>query len=481
MPIIDFKNRTVRSRDRIYLENITIQIKRKEHWVFFGANGSGKTKLGRLIFDEIQVPSGYVSFEKEKKILDKEREDDETDYLNYPDPGRSASEFILQSGGNHLYLNQLANQFHFSELLDRGLKYLSSGEMRKVIIAQSLMNNPEILILDEPYDGLDIQSRKDLSNLLNLLIEEKFQIILLLNRFSEIPDFISHIGYLENRKLLLSGKAQIIIESEEINRLHHFHETLPETLPEAISGGKKLFHGEILVQMNHIRVAYGDNVVLNDLNWSLIKGEHWKITGPNGVGKSTMLSLISGDNPKAYGNDLTLFGMKRGSGESIWDIKKHIGFVSSSFQTEYRVNTSVLLTVISGFYDSIGVYNQYSKLESDKAMEWLELIKMDHKKKQALHSLSFGEQRMILIVRAMVKHPPLLILDEPCQGLDEVNRSMILKLIDIIAKESKTTVLYVTHFREDKIESIKKELQFSYRNDSNGSKIKILVLSQKEN
>jgi molybdate transport system ATP-binding protein len=165
--------------------------------------------------------------------------------------------------------------------------------------------------------------------------------------------------------------------------------------------------------------------------------------------------------------------MKRGSGETVWDIKKHIGYMSSSFQTGYRVNTSVLLTVISGFYDSIGVYSRYSEMESVKAMEWLKLVRLEEKSKKPLHSLSFGEQRLVLIIRAMVKHPPLLILDEPCQGLDELNRLMVLKLIDIIARTSDTTVLYVTHHMEDKIESIKKELRYSFSNKLNGSIVKI--------
>ncbi|MBI9097898.1 MAG: molybdate ABC transporter ATP-binding protein ModF, partial [Spirochaetaceae bacterium] len=422
MVTINLKNKTLEKRGIIFLENISLTIKENENWVFLGANGSGKTVLGRLISEETEKSCGYVSFEREKEILDEERENDETDILNYPDPGRSVSQFILQAKDDRSLLKQLAENFHFIELLDRGLKYLSSGEMRKVIIAESLMRHPRVLILDEPYDGLDIQSRKDLSQLIKKLIDRGIQIILLLNRFSEIPLFFSHLGYMQNKKLILKGPAGEILQSEELDRLHYFHQKLPESLPSPIEVNDKLYDGEILVKMNKVSVSYGDKVVLNNLDWQLKRGEHWKITGPNGVGKSTMLSLICGDNPKGYANDLTLFGMKRGSGETIWDIKKHIGYVSSSFQTSYRVKTSVLLTVISGFYDSIGVYCQYSGMEEKAALDWLKLIRLDHKAKKPFQSLSFGEQRMVLIVRAMIKHPPLLILDEPCQGLDEINR-----------------------------------------------------------
>jgi len=449
----------------------------EKNWVFLGPNGSGKTVLGKQILEESEKIAGYVSFEKAKEILDEEWKNDETDILNYPDPGRSASEFILESGGSEQLLSKLAVQFHFSDLLSRGLKYLSTGEMRKVIIAESLINSPQMIILDEPYDGLDINSRNDLTELLHRLVKDNIQIILLLNRFSEIPDFIENMGYLQNNKLILTGETEQILQSDELKRLHSFHEEMPDSLPSPILKDNHLYEGEDLVHMNCIRVAYGENIVLNDLNWHLNKGEHWKITGPNGVGKSTLLSLISGDNPQAYANDLILFGMQRGSGETVWDIKKHIGYVSSSLQTDYRVNTSVLLTVISGFYDSIGVYSKYSDMESKKALEWLKLIRLEEKYKQPLHSLSFGEQRMVLIIRAMVKHPPLLILDEPCQGLDELNRLMVLKLIDIIACGSETTILYVTHHREDRLDSIKKELQFSFRENLKGSKVKVFELS----
>lgn len=463
MAAINIIDKTIEVRGRKLLEKITLLIEDNDHWVILGANGSGKSLLGKLISDESEGKTGYVSFEKEKSILDYEREHDETDFLNYPDPGRSASEYILQSVADRTLLHDLATQFHFSELLERGLKYLSSGEMRKVIIAEALMSHPGLLILDEPFDGLDVQSREDLTSLLIRLSRDKIQIVLLLNRFSEIPPFISHIGYMQDKRLILQGTSQQMLNSEELKRLHYFHGKIPEALPSPIINDDNLYKGEILVNMNNIRVAYGEKVVLDGLSWQLKRHEHWKIVGPNGVGKSTMLSLISGDNPQAYANDLTLFGMKRGSGETVWDIKKHLGIVSSSFQTSYRVKTSVLLTVISGFYDSVGVYSKYSEQEEKKAMEWLGLIHLDHKARSPLHNLSFGEQRMVLIVRAMVKHPPLLILDEPCQGLDEINRYMVLKLIDIIAGQSGTTLLFVSHHNEDKIESINRELLLEFK------------------
>ncbi|MBB6481587.1 molybdate ABC transporter ATP-binding protein ModF [Spirochaeta isovalerica] len=449
-------------RGIVYLRNINLEIEKGADWVFLGANGSGKSRLGQLIGRLWPGKCGYVSFEKEREIIDRERREDESDILDRPDPGRSASRFILERNGTEQEMAGLAERFRFTDLLDRGLKYLSTGELRKVLIAEELMSHPDLMILDEPYEGLDVDSRHDLSQLINQLMEQGIQIILLLNRFSEIPDSIENLGYMQDRTLVLRGDREFILRSEELWRLHHFQGESVPPLPSTPRSDDGLYGGPLLVNMKNIRVAYDGREVIKNLDWTVLRGQHWKIVGPNGVGKSTLLSLITGDNPQAYANDISLFGMKKGSGETVWDIKKHIGYVSSSLQREYRVRTSVKLVIISGFYDSIGVYQHYSESEAGLAEQWLRLIKMENKADRPFQSLSFGEQRLVLIARAMVKHPPLLILDEPCQGLDEVNRLMILKLIDILGNKGETTLLYVTHHSEDKIPSIRRELRMDY-------------------
>lgn len=187
--------------------------------------------------------------------------------------------------------------------------------------------------------------------------------------------------------------------------------------------------------------------------------QHWKVVGPNGSGKSTLLSLITGDNPQAYGNDIRLFGRKKGSGESIWDIKKQIGYISTALQQNYRVGGTAKVVIISGFFDSIGVYRKYSKQQENIALKWLELIHMEQQRNVSFRRLSYGEQRMILLARALIKQPRLLILDEPCQGLDEINRAMVLKFIDYIGRKGGTQIIYVTHHPEDRIAFIKNEMQ----------------------
>jgi len=207
-------------------------------------------------------------------------------------------------------------------------------------------------------------------------------------------------------------------------------------------------------------VQYGDSIVLNRITWNLQPGEHWQISGPNGCGKSTLLSLISGDCAQAYSNDITLFGRKRGSGETVWDIKQHVGIVSALLQRDYRVSGSLLSVVISGFHDSIGLYTKSSPSEESEARQWLKIAGMETLQNHSFRRLSYGEQRMALILRAMVKRPAVLVLDEPCLGLDPINRQLVLRLVDYLGRTGGTTILYVTHHEEDRIESIKKRMRF---------------------
>jgi len=213
-----------------------------------------------------------------------------------------------------------------------------------------------------------------------------------------------------------------------------------------------------LVRIKDATIQYGDTVIFKDLSWTIETNQHWQLTGPNGSGKTGLLSLITGDHPQCYVNDIFVFGFQRGQGESIWQIKQYIGYVSTALQWEYRVSTSLRHVVISGFFDSIGLYSKYTERQREIADQWLAVLGMGDRADQPFNQLSYGDQRLLLIARAMVKHPPLLILDEPCLGLDDMNRQRVLALIEIICAGSETSVLYVNHHPEDKISGIENYL-----------------------
>ncbi|GFO70751.1 molybdate ABC transporter ATP-binding protein ModF [Geomonas limicola] len=473
MSQISFDGVTVKINDSVRLENITLTLREDEHWAIVGANGSGKSSFGKLLCNSLKIVSGtcqaaecpaFVSFEKLNEILEEERYKDDSDFIGKVDEGTLVTDFILgehPDAGAREKLEALAKDLAFTAILARGLKFLSTGEMRKVLICKALMQDPDLLVLDEPFDGLDRQSVLVLNDLISKSIGNGLRVILLLNRFSEIVAETTHIAYVKDCRILMAGPKEELLNSEALRRVHAFHYTLPAQLPQFDPSTEiePLPENLPLIEMHNVVVRYDEKYVLNGLNWQVRRGEHWKISGPNGAGKSTLLNLISGDNPQAYANDITLFGIRKGSGESVWDIKRRIGLVSTGFQQDYRVGVTVKIVVISGFFDSIGVYHEYSKTQQDIALEWLRMLHMEKYLDAPFRNLSYGEQRLVLLARAMVKQPDLLILDEPCQGLDDVNREMVLKLVDHLGKTGRSQILYVTHHQEDRIPCILNHLE----------------------
>ena len=470
MSRINLQNVTARINTTSFLQDISLQVRVGEHWAIIGANGCGKSSLGRLLCGELEIIAGdgqlpdrseYVSFEKVTELLDYEKKLDDSDFIGCFDPGTTAQQFIC---GNRAVdrekLDQLSKQMNFGAILGQGLKTLSTGEMRKVVICRALLQEPELLVLDEPFDGLDHDSCVVLREVISSCINDGVRVVLILNRFDEILPEVTHIAYLKDCSLFVAGPKEEILASEALLRFHSFHYTLPPRLPG--DDGRKepvARPGDPpLIEMKNVTVRYGDHSVLNGLNWTVNRGEHWTVAGPNGSGKTTLLNLITGDNVQGYGNDIWLFGRKKGSGESVWDIKQKLGFVSTALQQNYRVGVTAKVAILSGFFDSIGVYRKYSRQQEEVALEWLKLLHMEKQRNAPFRSLSYGEQRMLLIARAMVKIPELLILDEPCQGLDDANREMVLKLVDHLGSTGRTQIIYVSHRREDRIPCIKNTL-----------------------
>ncbi len=466
---IKLDNVSAHYNKKLCLQDITLTIEPGQTWAILGSNGSGKSALGRLFCKQLQPTTGsttvpekacFVSFESVTEALEQERYNDDSDILGGADQGTSTHDFIL--GGNttdEVHLSELAQQLNFVHILERGIKFLSTGEMRKALICRALLQHPTHIVLDEPFDGLDHNSKESLQALIKDIISHGINVTLLLNRFSEILPEVTSLAYMQQGKVILAGAKKSVLASTTLNRLISLQTSIPGSLPEMIYPQKHRDEGISPIIMEDINVSYVGKPVLTQLNWEVKAGEHWIIAGPNGSGKTTLLNLISGENTQAYANKVKLFGQQKGSGESVWDIKKRIGIISTAFQRNYRVSGTTLSVVVSGFYDSVGVYRKVSKAEKLIALEWLELLKLSDLAHKQYQKLSFGEQRLVLLARAMIKHPEVLILDEPCQGLDDINREMILRVINILASKGNTQILYVTHAPEDRIEGINNHLQ----------------------
>jgi molybdate transport system ATP-binding protein len=445
-----------------------------QHPVVLGPNGSGKSALAALIaghgewLDGLrQVTSNiaWVSVEQQQALIEAEKQKDCADILDIIPIPTTVEEILLEGYDSgdmvQTLLAQVVDVFALGAMLQRPFRALSTGETRKLLLAKALLSQPELLILDEPWDGLDKQACADFNALL-LEISTETTFIFVLNRLSEVPNFCQQLVLMQSGSI----QWQTLVDDDLAAQLTHISQLQQMQQQDLVLPAKDadsfaphpLDANAPLVKLNSVKVNYAENIVFSGLNWTIEPQQHWQVTGPNGSGKTCLLNLITGDHPQCYVNDIYVFGYQRGSGESIWQIKQYIGYLSNALHADYRVNCSLLCVVISGFYDSIGLYQQATKNQIALAQQWLVLLGLDKQGATTFHTLSFGDQRLALIARAMVKHPALLILDEPCHGLDDINRLKVLALIDLLARQGGTTLLYVNHHQEDVIPSVKNHL-----------------------
>jgi molybdate transport system ATP-binding protein len=463
-----FEKVTVNFDDRFTLSEIDWTIEPNQHWLITGTNGAGKSALAAVLAGVGEIENGtvtglpknvgLVSFEAQAELIARELKKDDADIMDVISLGTPVHEMIFDYCQDTALAQALVEKFGLSQLLDRAFRKLSTGETRKVMLIRALANKPDLLILDEPFDGLDADTLAMLQDHLASIIDTT-PMIMVLNRFDEMPAFITHIAYVDKGKLTLTVDKSDENAFNELYQLLHL-KTTDLCVPEADPANKlpALDPSQPLVRLNQATIKYGDTIIVDKLDWTIEHGQHWQLSGPNGSGKTGVLSLITGDHPQCYVNDIFVFGFQRGKGESIWQIKQFIGYVSTALQWEYRVSTSCKNVIISGFYDSIGMYSKSTDNQKKIADQWLALLGMADRADQPFNKLSYGDQRLLLIARAMVKHPPLLILDEPCLGLDDMNRQLVLALIEKICESKETTVLYVNHHAEDQIKGIKNYL-----------------------
>ncbi len=481
----------------LWLQVDDLQIASLQHTVILGPNGSGKSALAAALAGVLPLKRGqcnrpatvgWVSTRLQQDLLEQEKRKGDADLLDvWVEPTRARQllmrEYPDWSAALEQRLLQLTDALQLTARLDTPFLALSTGETRKLLLVRALLGAPQALVLDEPYQGLDQASVQALSALLQAL-QQQLTLILVLNRPAEIPPFTAKLVYCKamTRQQPTAARWQTgepclhpVIDWQSagaglsaddraaIRQLSQLQQP-----PAALPASDQIQHDvaakpalSVLVRLTDGKVQYGDRVVFSGLNWQVRAGEHWQISGPNGSGKTCLLQLISGDNPHCYTNQLEIFGMRRGSGESIWDIKQQLGIISNSLHLQYRVNCPVLHVVLSGYYDSIGLYQQPSERQLMLARQWLALLGMTELAGEPFRQLSFGDQRLLLIARAMVKHPRLLILDEPCNGLDALNRLKVLALIELLASYGQTTLLYVSHQPDDRVAGIEQVLDLS--------------------
>lgn len=489
-PLITMEGITLRKGDTMLLAGTSWEIRDGQNWAILGPNGSGKSVLARAVKGDVpyvrgkmirHVPEalgeriGYLSFELQEEILLRE---DRLEEARFFSGGRghalTAAETLGLGDDARETLNDLTDVMGVRPLLNRKLRALSNGEIRKILITRALLQSPKLLILDEPFAGLDVASRESLATAITGLMARGTQILLVTQRLEEIIPGISHVIIIRDGRVIHAGLREEVLTPEAMRPFARTADTLPPLpRPIPVTTAAAATDADPLVDMRNIHVAYGELTVLDHLTWSVRRGEKWAVVGPNGSGKSTLLALITGDNLQVYANEVILFGKRRGEGESIWDIRRRIGLVSPELQVQYRQPVTVREAVLSGFFDSIGLYKKASPAQLELADQWLDCIGMAERADRSFNRLSYGEKRLTLVARAMVKSPELLILDEPCQGLDRENREMVLALMEGIGRQTSTGMIYVTHHEAEMIPCIQHVLKLGkdgrkFRRESHG-------------
>jgi molybdate transport system ATP-binding protein len=410
-----------------------------------GPNGAGKSWAARALAAGV-AGAELLSAESQQAFYEAELAADESDFQgeDAAASGTTVAELVGAAGQEHA----LFAAFQLQALATRRYRLLSTGEARKVLLLRALLRTPPLLILDEPFDGLDVAACAELSRALVHIAGQLAVVVV--GGFSPqqlpFPDAaISSVFVVEQRRLAFHGTlpawcahraARSATRPPPPVHLGSYYPPLPEHEP--------------LIRLTAGRVQYGDEVVFDQLDFCVMPGEHTLIEGPNGSGKSTLVEMVSGDHPQAYSNQLCLFGRRRGSGETVWDIKKNVGIVSARLHRDYRVDCTVEEVLLSGLFDSIGVYRASEPSERGRALAWLEWLELGVAPNASFRALSFGQQRLLLLARAAIKVPPLVVMDEPTSGLDPDNRARALALLASLCTQRKSTVLFVTHRADER-------------------------------
>ena len=469
-PLIEINNGVPRHPQYRMKEPVNFCMMPGEHIALVGPNGGGKSLLvdiitGRwpLLMNEVKYhfdESGsdlvcdhikYITFR------DSYGDADGTYYYQqrYHSQDREITPLVrelLPEAKDEAFKETLFRLFGMHDMLDKYIVLLSSGELRKFQLTKALMGKPSLLILDNPFIGLDASTRALLQDLLCKLIEEThLHVILLLSRAEDIPSFITHVVPVEGLVCYPKQKMSFRAEQSEAKNLKSacvdecvdVHRSFVANAPLDDN------RGEEVIRLNKVSIRYDERTILKELDWVVRKGEKWALTGDNGSGKSTLLSLICADNPQSYACDISLFGRKRGTGESIWEIKKHIGYVSPEIHRAYLKNMPAIDIVASGLHDSVGLYVRPKPEQRGICEHWMEVFGIGDLKDRSFLQLSSGEQRLVLLARAFVKDPDLLILDEPLHGLDTRNRAHVKSIIEAFCKSQDKTLIMVSHYQDE--------------------------------
>ncbi len=479
MLILEVSCLTAKENGRPIFENLSFSIDKGQQIAITGPSGSGKTTLlhciggkraysGKILLNnegDATVSSRVVLVEQQHRF--KNLSNTSTFYYQQRFNSFDSEDAVTVQQDLQYYIPQDSQQpegfsgdvtdilrlLHLEKLLSVKLIQLSNGENKRLQIAKALLLRPSILLLDSPFTGLDTIARTTLHSLLADISGKGIHLILTAQPH-HIPSFVTHVLTLDNRgshvfetKEAFTQKAPVPAAAEPLLSDGVLLISLTENTAAVF---------EFAVKMKAVNIVYNSRTILEDINWQVRRGERWSLTGPNGAGKSTLLSLINADNPQAYANEIYLFDRRRGTGESIWDIKKRIGYISPELHLYFDTGITSYEVVASGLFDTIGLFRFLNEAQEMLVMDWMRLLGLETLSRKPLYQLSNSQQRLVLLARALVKNPSMLILDEPCQGLDDHQIALFKGIINEVCMQSDKTLIYVSHYPDEIPECVDK-------------------------
>ena len=442
--LLDVNGLTIRRAARQVLPTLSLQICLDECWAVVGPIGSGKTTFLQALAGQLAVSPGIVKRHSPVAFISFKEESRQFSYGSYFYQQRYQATMSDDALLLRTYLqlpdspttDELVQQLGLESLLDLSFMKLSNGQTRKARIAKVLLQRPPLLLLDNPFVGLDAGSRADLSTWLGQLAQRGSALVLVTDP-ANIPSFVTHVLKLDGDENWAGPKS---------NYKPAIESGTSTPVPRLQTSYKQTDFADVF-QLNDITVRYGERIILNALNWTVEAGQKWALLGPNGAGKSVLLSLLYGDHPQAYANDVRVFGHRRGkSGESIWDVKRRIGFVSPELHLYFPQHLTARQVILTGLTDTMTVPKKVSTETEADLTALAHYFGVFPYLSRPFGTLSTGEQRLTLFIRALIKNPPVLLLDEPFQAFDRHSITLARQFIDTLQG---TSLLFVTHDRTE--------------------------------
>lgn len=465
LQVINIKDFEIHIEKRKIISAGEFNIHSNEQISISGPNGSGKTSFLKTLVGQMSLAKGqiaynfdtndpysqisFVSFMDESKAFGDRKNQfyQQRFHAAFSDGYLSVKDYLLDLNPEEDILeNDFIKVFHIDELWNRELLKLSSGQTRKVILAKAIMNKPKLLLLDNPYVGLDMNARADFNSLIDKLVKELKLSLIICDHETDLPECINRHYFIENKTLV-----EFKTPKEHFGELGILN-PIEEQIVALYQTSSRVDILDVFLEMNDVKISYADHIIVNHINWVVKKGERWWLRGPNGSGKSALISMIYADIPQGYGQRLKLFGSPPGDGRTIWDIKKYIGFSSPELHFFMDSTLTSQEMVFTGIADQF-VKTRPDKLTVDLSDLFFSYFSIDHLKEQFFRKLSSGEQRLILLIRALIKRPLLLLLDEPFQAFDKHMIYKAKRLLELIVHEH-MAMIFVSHQNDEIPEGI---------------------------